>query len=149
MSTDQQILFPDRTIAVGTSDGGQPKEVIVREMVWKDALDFLGQLGSFLQKVQDEKGEVRIDIGIITDLIAGTRELVESLIAKATDKDVAWFESLRLSDVMKVIESALDLNLLVLKESGKSIAGRLKESGVGRTATPAAARRSEGPTPSS
>jgi hypothetical protein len=142
MSNDPEIMFPDRQIKIGEDT------VTVRELKWKQQLDFFAQLGAFLKKVQDEKGEVRLDIGIITDLIKGTTELVDALLAGAIDKDAAWLEQRRTSEVLAIIEEALELNLQVLKESGKRLAGRLKESGVGRTATPAAAR-SEAPTLSS
>jgi hypothetical protein len=135
MATDDaDILFPDREVAIGK------QSVKVRELAWPDARAFMTELAGFLGKLMNDKGEVRIDVGIISEIITASDSLIESLILKTTGKDKAWLETLPIGAVLDLVGTALDLNLsdeLLVK--GKKIAGSFQKfADARRTATPAA-----------
>jgi hypothetical protein len=139
---DADILFPDREITVG----GKQK-IKVRELAWPDARAFMTELAGYLEKLFDAKGEVKIDVSVITGLITTTDELISSLVAKTTGKDKAWLDTLPLGSVLDLIETALALNLSdELLAKGKKIAGSFTRfADARRTASQAA---SAAPTPS-
>jgi hypothetical protein len=136
MATDAAILHPEKTLMVRR--GSESIEVTVSELAWPDAIAFLGKLGSHLGKLINEKGEVRVDLGLITELIAGSTELANELIAKSTDEDADMLKDMRASDALAILDAALELNLSdELIERGKTIAGRFKKFATMRTANPA------------
>jgi hypothetical protein len=137
MTPDANVLFPDREFMVGE------EKVTVREMLWPDALAFLRKLGTYLEKFMNEKGEMRVDLGLITEVITATDELATMLIAKSIGKDEAWLAALSMSQGLEILGAALEVNLTEdLLEKGKKIAGFLQtfaDAGM-RVAKPASER---------
>lgn len=132
---DEDILFPDREVAVGGN-----KSIKVRELAWPDARAFLAELGGFLAKLVNEKGEIRIDVGIITEIITASDELVASLILKTTGLNKTELDKLPIGAVLELLDAALELNLSDdLLAKGKKIAGRFQKfaDNARRTAPPA------------
>lgn len=119
MANDSEILFPAREVRVGNGT------VKVNELAWPDARAFLRELGGYIGRFTNEQGEVRIDVGLITELIGATESLSTMIIAKTTGMSEEQMNALKLSKAMEIIEQAVDLNTLIIVERGKKMAGGL------------------------
>lgn len=131
MTPEPQILFPRSEVKIGN------ETVMVHELVWIDALDFLKQFGGYIGKLTfNQRGELAISPELVANLIANTDELSTLLLTKSTGRDALFVRSLLLGQVLDLLDAALALNLseeILVK--GKKIAGRFQEF-AGRTPTP-------------
>jgi hypothetical protein len=119
MATDAAILFPNREVAIGE------EKIKVTELAWPDALAFLRELGTYIGKLIDEKGEVRMDVGMLTELVMGTESLSALLLEKTTGRDAKSFPLSHALDVLKV---AIELNVTPeIIARGKALAGSLSK----------------------
>jgi hypothetical protein len=132
MTDEAKILFPSQKVRLGE------REIEVRELAWADALAFLADLGKHFGKFMDAEGNVRISAESVAGVIAGTQELAESLMVKATGLTQEQCAELPISGMLSVIDAALAVNLSDdLFATGKRIAGRFQKFAVPRTAPPA------------
>lgn len=134
MTSETEILHPAKSLKI------HGETVVVRELKWKDALEFLNQLGGFLGALIDNKGTLRVNISAFADLIKSTSSLSAMLVCKSAAKDEAWLDTLSLGQMLELLDTALALNLseeIIAK--GKKIAGRFQNfaGGTLRTAPPA------------
>lgn len=125
MST-ASILRPQITVSL---QGGS---VVVRDLPWQDALEFLRKLSTHAKDVlaAATASDGRIDVASIlpklTDLVANIGELSAFLLTKSTGKDDAWLKELGTFEALVVLDAALEVNLSDgLIALGKKVAGRL------------------------
>ena len=134
---ESKILFPNKEVNIGD------QTVKVRELKWSDTLEFLKQLGGYIGKLMNEKGEVAVTPDLIVEMVTSTDELTTSLLRRCTDLEVEAIAQLPMTAALDLVDAALELNLsddLIAK--GKNIAGRFQKfAGVApRMAMPASAR---------
>jgi len=130
---DIEILFPDRDLKLSTG------EVIrVRELSWREALEFLKKLAEHLGKSGSGLNAATGLEGMIAQLpslIAGADDLALWLAEKSAGLSAEKFGALAARDALAVLDKALEINLNEeLLARGKSIAARL--GGVNATAAP-------------
>lgn len=125
MSEDRDILFPNREVAIG--EGERKQKVIVSVLAWPDAIEFLRKLGDCLGSIGkffDAEGNVRVDVGFVVELIAGSDVLSTFLLLKATGRDEEWLKKLPYHHGLELLAVALELNLSdKLLDKGKAVAG--------------------------
>jgi hypothetical protein len=137
MGTDAEILHPDRELTVAG------KKITVRELAYPAALKLLSMLSGSIDKLMDGKGEVRMDVGVITQLIASSTELFDFVLEKTTDLDEPAKEELLLGQAIELIGAGIELNLKIVLERGKKMAGHFQQfADMQRTVTPAASAKS-------
>jgi hypothetical protein len=154
MNNEIEILFPDRDLQLSTG------EVLrVRELCWREALEFLRLLSSQLSTVgrvtprgaganaasgdaayNAEAGGMVGLLGQLPDLIKGADELTGYLAEKAAGLTPEKFGALAARDALAVLDKAIEINLNEeLLARGKKLAGRFgdggQESGVRRQET--------------
>jgi hypothetical protein len=142
MSNEAQILFPQKELKIG----GQT--VIVRELAWPHATEFLSSLGKHVGELYDSAGKVKFGLSEIGDVIKNSAELSTYLLEKSTGRPVGDFS---LGAGLEVLDTALELNLSEeIMAKGKKLAGRFQGviGGLNPTARRSAAA-SATPTPSS
>lgn len=116
-----EILNPVRSVKLAAG------ELQVRELNWRDALEFMAKLSKHAGALFDEKGSVTLDLEKLGSLVMGTKEVADHLLMKATGREQEWVDGLSLSEALVVIDAALELNLSPeLIARGKKVAGRVQ-----------------------
>lgn len=132
------ILRPERTVKL--SDG----EVVVHDLPWHDALQFLKLLSSHAKDLLGNVGpDGRVNVGDIipklADLIGNVEELSTFLLTRSTGKSADWLLGAPIDqgrgreggrstlEVLALLDAALEVNLSDgLIELGKKVGGRLQ-----------------------
>lgn len=125
MSEDRNILFPNLEVVIG--EGERKQKVIVSVLAWPDAIEFLRKLGDCigsLGKFFDAEGNVRVDVGLVIEMISGSDVLSTFLVMKATGRDEEWLKKLPYHHGLELLAVALEINLSdELLAKGKAVAG--------------------------
>lgn len=99
------VLKPEKKLALSTG------EVTVRELRAVEALELFRRAAAYAGKLTNEKGELQITVDRIVDLVSGTEELARYVATTTTGGDNAWFDGLTVSDLVAVLDDAVELNL--------------------------------------
>lgn len=119
MSTESQILFPQKEIKVGEH------KVIVREMDHHRAVVFLGVLAKYIGQFFTAEGKPNVTPESIGEIITATAELSESLLEGATGRSASEFP---ISVSLDILDAAIELNLTKeILGKGKKLAGRFQD----------------------
>lgn len=115
------ILYPVRELQIG-------KETIqVRELAWREALQFLQQLAAAITEKLGTDGTLTLTPESVQGMVAGSAELTEALITKSCGRDRQWLGEQRAGDVLALLDAAIELNLSPeIIDRGKRIAGRVQ-----------------------
>jgi hypothetical protein len=103
------------------------EKLLVRELPWPDALQFLQLLSGHAGKMIGEDGRMKIDFGRLSALVTSSQEVSEFLMLKSTGRDQAWLAQLSFRECLDVLDAALSINLSPeMFNAGKKIEGRLR-----------------------
>lgn len=103
------------------------EKLLVRELAWPDALQFLHLLSGHAGKMIGEDGKLKIDFSKLSALVASSQEVSEFLMLKSTSRDQTWLSTLSFRETLDVLDAALSINLSAeMFASGKKIEGRLR-----------------------
>lgn len=106
------------------------EKVPVREMPWKDTMEFLGMLSQHGTKmVSEEEGKVKftLDMRRLGELIQSSEELATFVILKSTGREPDWLNKLPFREGLELLDAALSINLSPeMFASGKKVEGRLR-----------------------
>lgn len=119
---DMDVLNPVKTITIA---GG--RQVKVKEMNWRDGMEFLKRLGGYMgQLASSEDGKVSVDLSKMSVLVIGTKELADHLLTRATGLSQEEVDALDCSQALELLDAAIALNVSAdLIERGKKVAGRV------------------------
>lgn len=115
------VLHPVKTVA---TRGGA---VVVRELRWPEALAFLRALATQAGQFLAPDGRLELTPETLPRAIHESGALVECLLTQATGRDAAWLQGLAPTDVLALLDAAIELNASPeLFARGKTLAGRLQ-----------------------
>jgi hypothetical protein len=123
MLNEIEILFPDKELKLSTGES-----VRVRELSWREALEFIQKLSGHLGKLgaSDMAGL----ISQLSTLVSTVDELALYLAEKSAGMSAEKFGALAARDALAVLDKALEINLNEeLLKRGKSIAARFGAAG--------------------
>lgn len=140
MQTAPTILRPEINLTIGD------QSIVVRDLPWPDALEFLKQLSAHAQDLltgvgtKTEGGGLTLNVEALlpklTELITNTNELLTFLITRSTGKDASWVHGLSTIEMLTVLDAALEVNLSDgLIALGKKVGGRLGRVLAAKTST--------------
>jgi len=115
------ILYPVIEVRIGSD------RITVRELAWREALAFLQQLAAAITATLGTDGTFTLTPQSVQTIVAGSAELTEALLCKSCDRDAAWLARQRTTDILALLDAAIELNLSPeIIDRGKKIAGRVQ-----------------------
>lgn len=118
---DMEVLNPVKAITIAG------REVKVKEMNWRDGMEFLKRLGGYMgQLATGDDGKVSVDLRKLSELVTGTKELADHLLTRATGLTQEEVDALDCSQALELLDAAVALNVSAdLIARGKRVAGRV------------------------
>jgi hypothetical protein len=103
------------------------EKVAVREMAWRDSLEFLSMLSEHGTKMVSEEGKFAFNLKRLGELIQSSEELANFLILKSTGRDAEWLNALPFREGLELLDAAISINLSPeMFATGKKVEGRLR-----------------------
>jgi hypothetical protein len=116
-----ETLNPVRDVRLGT------ETIQVKELCWREALEFLQRLATSVACVLNEQGKFVPTAQAFEQLVVGSAELTELLLTRATGRDRDWLAQRSVAEVFALLDVALELNLSEdLITRGKRLAERVR-----------------------
>lgn len=120
MNKTMEILNPARAVKLSG------REVKVKELNWREAMEFLGKLSQYAGGFMTGDGKFVVETSAVVALVLNAKELADFLLMKTTGLTQEEVDALSLSEVLSLLDAAIELNLSPeLLARGKSVAGRV------------------------
>ncbi len=115
-------------------------KVVVKQMPFLKALEFLKQIGKIADQLFEKNGKfklyntektaagatVHLNLDPLQDILQQSSELMAFVILNSTKKDAAWLEERSLAEGLALLKAALEQNLSPeVLELGNGLAGAL------------------------
>lgn len=121
MKTPQETSNTTSRIVLLADDS----EVIVHELAWNDACQFLTSFRQHSQCLVNGQGEIALDAGNLLDALENNMDLANQFVLKTTGCDQDWLAKRSLSDVLGVVSAGIEVNLAVITSNLNKARNRL------------------------